>query len=147
MLITNEGSTTTATLQGAITVKAAGARVEALDNTATINPDWDNIEVEGATFVRTINGVSPDSNGAFFLSGSECDSWGYIVGGTAVDAGYKDGDGLPVADPVVDLSVDWGTEGICLQLLEPWDLNNSSPLQSCSRRNCCRRYPCQRRIR
>ena len=119
MLITIEGSTTTATLQGAITVKAAGARVAALDNTATINPDWDNIEVEGATFVRTINGVSPDSNGAFFLSGSECDSWGYIVGGTAVDAGYKDGDGLPVADPVVDLSVDWGTEGIWLTDLCP----------------------------
>ena len=46
MLITIEGSTATATLQGAITVKAAGARIAALDNTATINPDWDNIEVE-----------------------------------------------------------------------------------------------------
>lgn len=101
MLITIEGSTATATLQGAITVKAAGAHIAALDNTATINPDWDNIEVTGATFIRTINGVSPDSNGAFFLSGSECDSWGYITGGTAVDAGYKDGDGLLAADPVV----------------------------------------------
>ena len=33
--------------------------------------------------ITTINGVSPNDNGEFFIDGSECDSWGYIKGGTA----------------------------------------------------------------
>lgn len=100
MLITVEGTTNT-TLQGAVTVKAEGAHITALDSTATFDPDWNNIPVDKSTFIQTINGVSPDSKGNLFLFGSECDSWGYIVGGTATDAGYKDGEGNPLPDPVV----------------------------------------------
>lgn len=120
MLITVEGTTNTATLQGAVTVKATGAHITALDNTATFDSDWSNIPVDKAAFIQTINGVGPDGQGNFFLSGSECDSWGYIVGGTATDAGYKDGEGHLLPDPVVvDNGSTYSKNGIWLTDLCP----------------------------
>ena len=110
MLITIEGATSTATLAGAITVKVPGS-ITALDNRAVFKPEFDEY-VKGATvMVNTINGVSPNAGGEFFLSGSECTSWDRITGGTAWDGE------APAAN--VPITGDTKTTGIWLTDLCP----------------------------
>lgn len=65
---------TTTKLSSDITVKSGG-RITALNNRATIDPVYDQIAAALPAVVKTINGVSPNEKGEFFLSGSECTSW------------------------------------------------------------------------
>ena len=78
------GSTNTTELQGAITVKGIGARITALDNTASIVPDYGSLTAVQEACIRTINNVSPNSKGEFFLSGSDCTSWDAIENGISL---------------------------------------------------------------
>ena len=78
------GSTNATELQGAITVKGIGARITALDNTASIAPDYDSLTAVQSACVRTINNVTPNSKGEFFLSGSDCTSWGVLEHGISL---------------------------------------------------------------
>lgn len=88
MRITVVGKDNTTQLQGAITVKAVGAHVTALDNNASFAVDYGSLVQSYDPFIKTINGVGPNSKGEFFIHGSECDSWDYL----------KDGHGISIVD-------------------------------------------------
>lgn len=88
MRITVVGKDNTTQLQGAITVKAVGAHVTALDNNASFAVDYGSLVQSYDPFIKTINGIGPNSKGEFFIHGSECDSWDYL----------KDGHGISIVD-------------------------------------------------
>jgi len=74
MLISVVTGGTTTTLAGDICIRTDG-RVTALNNRASFEPVYDAVTARMPAVVQTINGVSPNDKGEFFLSGSECVSW------------------------------------------------------------------------
>lgn len=58
----------------------SGSTVNVLGNNVTVTPDID-ADIQPDTFIQTINGVSSNDDGEFFIDGSECDSWGVIENG------------------------------------------------------------------
>ena len=58
----------------------SGSTVSVLGNNVTVTPDI-AANIQPDTFIQTINGVSSDDDGEFFIDGSECDSWGIIENG------------------------------------------------------------------
>lgn len=74
MLISVVTGETATTLAGDICIKTDG-KVTALNNRASFEPVYDAVAASMPPVVQTINGVSPNDKGEFFLSGSECASW------------------------------------------------------------------------
>ena len=58
----------------------SGSTVSVLGNNVTVTPDI-AANIQPDTFIQTINGVSSNDDGEFFIDGSECDSWGIIENG------------------------------------------------------------------
>ena len=58
----------------------SGSTVSVLGNNVTVTPDI-AANIQPDTFIQTINGVSSNDDGEFFIDDSECDSWGIIENG------------------------------------------------------------------
>ena len=84
---------TTEQLTGNLQFKFEGFKVSTVETTVEIEPDYNKLfkdAYESSTVPKpivTINGVAPTDRGAFFIDGSECDSWGEIKGSTAFPIG------------------------------------------------------------
>lgn len=84
---------TTEQLTGNLQFKFEGFKVSTVETTVEIEPDYNKLfkdAYESSTVPKpivTINGVAPTDRGAFFIDGSECDSWGEIKGSTAFPMG------------------------------------------------------------
>jgi len=80
-------------LTGNLQFKFEGFKVSTVETTVEIKPDYNKLfkdAYESSTVPKpivTINGVAPTDRGAFFIDGSECDSWGEIKGSTAFPMG------------------------------------------------------------
>lgn len=75
-----QGETTTR-LSDSPTFNFESASIDILGQNVSVTPDI-KAAVPDNTFVTSINGVQPNSDGEFFIDGSECDSWALINGGT-----------------------------------------------------------------
>lgn len=66
-----------------LTNKLSGLTARAIGNQIVVKPAItdDVYSSRGDTYISTINGVSPNNDGEFFIDGSDCTSWGYILDG------------------------------------------------------------------
>lgn len=68
----------------------SGINVAVAGNKATLSIDTNFLRARiNSSALQSINGVSGTADGSFFIHGSDCDSWGYITGGTAFGTGSE----------------------------------------------------------
>ena len=73
----------------------SGSTVSVLGNNVTVTPDI-AANIQPDTFIQTINGVSSNDDGEFFIDGSACDSW--MLGTESGNGWVDDGHTISIVD-------------------------------------------------